>query len=228
MNDFYVYRHIRLDTNTPFYIGKGRKRRAYKKSGRNLYWKNIQKNSEYKVEILQKKLTEEEALLKEIKLIKLYKSLGYCEANLTFGGEGVSGYKWTVKQKQEHSLRMKVYNKQHVGKSHARGYKHTKEAKKRISKAHIGKVFKKETREKLSKAHTGKKLTKDHKKKISLANKGKFKEGKKVVCIDTGIIYNSTAEASRLLDINQSNISSVCRGIRKHVGNMKFKYLEDL
>lgn len=32
---FYVYRHIRLDSNIPFYVGKGYNRRAKKLSGRN-------------------------------------------------------------------------------------------------------------------------------------------------------------------------------------------------
>ena len=30
VNTYYIYRHIRLDTNTPFYVGKGKGYRAYK------------------------------------------------------------------------------------------------------------------------------------------------------------------------------------------------------
>lgn len=99
MNKYYVYRHIRLDTNTPFYVGKGCNKRAYKKD-RNSRWRNIYKKTSYRVEILKEDLTELESLKMEIKLIKLYKNYGHCEANLTDGGEGMSGFKWTEKQKK--------------------------------------------------------------------------------------------------------------------------------
>ena len=53
----YVYRHIRLDTNQPFYIGigidnKSKYHRANTHHGRNNYWKNIVKKTDYAVEIL--------------------------------------------------------------------------------------------------------------------------------------------------------------------------------
>ena len=41
MNKFYIYRHIRLDSNTPFYVGKGSNNRAFVKSGRSDYWMKI-------------------------------------------------------------------------------------------------------------------------------------------------------------------------------------------
>ena len=84
---FYVYRHIRLDTNTPFYVGKGSNRRA-RKRGRNIYWDRIVKKANYKIEILKYFNDEEEAYDFERTLISLYKSLGYCEANLAAGGLG--------------------------------------------------------------------------------------------------------------------------------------------
>lgn len=63
-NNYYLYRHIRLDKNEPFYIGVGQKpehftsydkefRRAFeKKSNRTNYWKNIVGQTKYEVEIL--------------------------------------------------------------------------------------------------------------------------------------------------------------------------------
>ena len=59
---YYLYRHIRLDKNEPFYIGIGTKqnrncfntiyRRAYSKHSRGKIWKFIENKTEYKVEIL--------------------------------------------------------------------------------------------------------------------------------------------------------------------------------
>lgn len=99
---FYVYRHIRLDTGRPFYVGKGSGRGRHKnKTNRNLYWKRIVNKVGYTVEIIGKNLTEDEAFQKEILLIKLYKSLGMCEANLTYGGEGTKGLLKTEETKSK-------------------------------------------------------------------------------------------------------------------------------
>jgi group I intron endonuclease len=89
---FCVYRHIRLDKNTPFYVGKGTLKRARNLYARNFIHKRIRKKYGCQVEIIENYLTEEEAFNKEIEFIKLYKSLGYCEANMTLGGEGLSGF----------------------------------------------------------------------------------------------------------------------------------------
>jgi hypothetical protein len=49
----YLYRHIRLDKNVPFYIGIGKYddqfKRAYSVKNRNVYWNNIVNLTEYKV-----------------------------------------------------------------------------------------------------------------------------------------------------------------------------------
>ena len=48
-----VYQHIRLDTNTIFYIGIGKNlKRPYSKNYRNNYWHNVVNKAGYKVEIL--------------------------------------------------------------------------------------------------------------------------------------------------------------------------------
>ena len=46
MNNYYIYRHRRLDNNQIFYVGLGSTSnysRAYAKKGRNNWWKNIEK-----------------------------------------------------------------------------------------------------------------------------------------------------------------------------------------
>jgi len=93
----YVYRHIRLDKNVPFYIGIGLKddnyKRANDKIGRNKYWNNIVSKTDYEVDILLDEISNEMAYKKEQEFINIYKRRkdGGTLANLTLGGEGQVG-----------------------------------------------------------------------------------------------------------------------------------------
>ena len=51
-NVYYVYVHRRNDTNEVFYVGKGKNRRAYSKTGRNQHWCNIANNLNYLCKLL--------------------------------------------------------------------------------------------------------------------------------------------------------------------------------
>lgn len=97
----YVYRHIRVDTNEPFYVGLGTKephfnsweteyRRAFSLR-RNPFWERVSEKTDYEVEILFESDSYEEVKQKEIEFIKLYgrrdKGLGPL-TNLTDGGDG--------------------------------------------------------------------------------------------------------------------------------------------
>ena len=76
----YVYRHIRLDKNIPFYIGIGKEeQRAYSKSNRNPYWKKITNKTDYVVEILFNDISYELAKEKE-------KNLSLCIKGLAMEG----------------------------------------------------------------------------------------------------------------------------------------------
>lgn len=75
---YYLYRHIRLDKNEPFYIGRGTKtnlkapyKRAYSKH-RHQFWHNITNKSNYNVEILVESDNLEFIKQKEIEFTKLY------------------------------------------------------------------------------------------------------------------------------------------------------------
>ena len=81
----YLYRHIRLDTNEVFYIGIGTKPsksrihgfnteypRAYEKSKRTDFWKNIVSKTDYIVEIIMESPNKDFICQKEIEFIKLY------------------------------------------------------------------------------------------------------------------------------------------------------------
>ena len=65
MNNYYIYGYIRLDTNTYFYIGKGKGNRCKRIDIRSLHFKNIIKSTECALEILYDNLTEEEAFFYE-------------------------------------------------------------------------------------------------------------------------------------------------------------------
>lgn len=161
MNNFYVYRHIRLDSNTPFYVGKGCKGRAFHKFDRSPFWHSIVAKHGYEVEIILENLTEEEAFLKEIEFTKLYKSFGYCEANFTLGGGGIAGYKWSPEQRGKLSKIRK-------------GRKLSEETKKKMSTTNMGRVLSPEIRAKISKSHSGKRLSREHKENIGKSVQGEL------------------------------------------------------
>ena len=102
-----LYRHIRTDKNTPFYIGIGEtENRAYDKKCRTKIWKNIAKKG-YETEILFDDLTWEQACEKEKEFIALYgrRDLGTGTlVNLTDGGEGTLGYRHTKEAKEKNRL----------------------------------------------------------------------------------------------------------------------------
>jgi hypothetical protein len=71
--NYYVYAHKDMEGNI-FYIGKGKKRRAWDKDRHTIweYYVDEYLNNEYEVEILKDNLSNEEALNLESKLIKNY------------------------------------------------------------------------------------------------------------------------------------------------------------
>lgn len=69
-------------------------------------------------------------------------------------------------------------------------------------------------------------VTKVHKPPPALGIKGKDNNrSKKVLCINTGEIYDSAGEAGRALGTYQSNISRVCNGLYPHYKKLKFTYI---
>jgi len=95
----YLYRHTRLDTGLPFYIGigsdeDGHYKRAYNKDSRNKAWKREAKFG-YEVEVMFDDIEWEYACKKEIEFIKLYgrQDIGTgILVNMTNGGDGALGH----------------------------------------------------------------------------------------------------------------------------------------
>jgi hypothetical protein len=113
----YLYRHIRLDKNEPFYIGIGsdstyKRANAKYKGDRNKIWYDITAKSKYEVEILFDDISWEFACEKEKEFIALYgrknNNTGIL-ANMTDGGEGVVGanYTRTIESRQKQSQTIK-------------------------------------------------------------------------------------------------------------------------
>ena len=52
-------------------------------------------------------------------------------------------------------------------------------------------------------------------------------QGKKTICVETGIVYESTREVERKLGLNHRHICDCCNGKYKTCGGYKWYYLED-
>lgn len=183
-NDWYVYRHVRLDTNVPFYVGLGRSayfHRANTTKKRSKQWNEIVKQTDYEVEVMMTNLSEEQARVKEREFIKLYGRLNKGNGtlcNCTKGGEGTSSLSDEAR---------KFFSELHKGNTYFKGKNITESHKRSISEAQKNKFVTTETKEKLRECNLGKKysdevnkkkgrpLTEEQKKHLSEKLKGRAK-----------------------------------------------------
>jgi group I intron endonuclease len=206
---FYTYAHYKASNNEMFYIGKGTKNRYLSKKNRNKHWNNIVSKHGFVSKILAWWDKEEDALEHEKVLISSLRDIGVSLCNATNGGEGISGFK------------------------------HSEEAKEKMSKDRKGIRFRKtydisdETRLKMSVSQTGRKHTEQTKQKISMANAGKNNamygkpspSCKKIICLNNNKIYDSILQAAKELEVSGPKITLVCQGKRKSTGGYSFRYL---
>lgn len=101
MNDYYVYVHRRASDNLPFYVGKGKGRRAWQITGksRNPHWHKVNKKHGLIVELVFENLTEEESFDLEKNTILEFSYFGFPLTNMSSGGEGNSGLQFTDEQR---------------------------------------------------------------------------------------------------------------------------------
>jgi hypothetical protein len=219
----YVYRHIRLDKNEPFYIGIGSDKtyqRAYKTKGRSKYWENVSING-YEVEILMDNITWEDACKKEVEFISMYgrKDLGQGTlVNLTNGGDGSPGVIVSEKTRSYH----KVNNK---GKSNPfYGKKHNEQTILKLKLNRQNSIMPEGTKEKISKTLKGRKFSKETIEKMKSAQLGeKHPNAKKIINTLNNKLYSSVKEAA--LDNNVKYSSLYAMLTNRYVNTTSLKFL---
>jgi hypothetical protein len=215
----YIYRHIRLDKNEPFYIGigsddNGKFTRAKRKTYRSKFWTNIINKTEYEIEIIENNLTWEEAKEKEKWWILFYGRLDIKTgilANLTDGGDGMIGWNATDETRKHLSeiRKGKCFRKP--------GWKMTEEQKKNLREKRMGKPP----------SNKGIPLTKEQKEKVSEAKRGNPSHRRKsILCIETGEVFPSIEHAEKDPRFYRGGVAKVLKGWRKSIRGFTFKYTE--
>jgi hypothetical protein len=179
---YYTYGHYTKDTQSLFYIGKGKGKRCFSLVGRNNWWKRkVDKHGGFTVEILVKWDKEEDAFQHEKFLVSCLKD---SLVNLTEGGEGVSGYKHTAEALQKISAinKGKTFSIEHKKKisESILGKKKTKEHLTNMGIAHKKPVLCLSTGISYSSALEAEQLTGCNAGNIAKCCKGKIKHVKKM------------------------------------------------
>ena len=236
--EFYVYKHIRKDNNTCFYVGKGKGYRMYVPK-RNKHFNRIRKKYGCYVVKIKENLTEKEAFALEREIIEDYVFVfgyginikGYRDysdkkylTNCTWGGEGVSGLN-PYENKTEEEMKEIANKKSNSMKGKNAGEKSGMWGKTSPNKGKKGFFHhSEESKRKISEAVSGE--------KNGIYGKPSPNRSK-VVCITTGKKFDSQTDASNWYNVPISCISRCCKGTRKHAGKLKdgtplqWKYLED-
>lgn len=218
LTTFYIYRHIRPDTNQVFYIGKGKNvgNRLFERSRsalrRNRYWQNVvaKNGGKYEIEILLEFDNELDCDAKEKELIALYgrSDLGKGTlTNLTDGGDGSTNIIATDATRAK--LRAALSGSKHPNW----GKKLSAETCRKKSEALMG-----------EKHHLyGKNLTEEWKDNIRKSKVGKDNpmygktgalshRSKKVLNTKTGEVYASTAIAAEAAGMKVGRLYSILDG----------------
>jgi hypothetical protein len=229
----YVYRHIRLDKNLPFYIGIGTSKyynRAYRYKNRSELWKKVAHKGGYEVEILMDNLTWEQACEKEKEFIALYGRINIktgCLANLTDGGEGALNLVITKEHREKvaESNRNRVFTDEQKMKMSILMRERNKDPELR---AKITNGIRNSEKAKLSARNTGlkckgRRLSEETKRKISDSHKKK-----PVMQYDLSGNFikkwESCYQIEREAKFSQANIFRCCNGVSKTSYGFKWEY----
>ena len=131
------------------------------------------------IKIIQqwKVISFEELCNAETYWIGYFRGLGCRLTNITDGGEGTIGYKFSTKSRLKMSLAKKGKSPSESARKNMalaqKGRKHSEETKSKIAASHKGLGHSDETKAKLSEINKGKKLSGDTKSKISSSLRGR-------------------------------------------------------
>lgn len=231
-----VYKHTNK-ANGKCYIGITCKKPEQRWEGGNGYRHNAHMNNaiqkygwdNFTHEVLYTGLSEDEALDLERRLIAEHRSAdrryGY---NIESGGRKKGAYSPETLEK----MRQRMLGP----KNHNYGKHLSEETRRKLSECNRGERHPKwgthhseETRRKLSEQKKGEKNW-NYGKKTPEEVKEKMRNNhqcKPVLCVETGVVYRSTREASRQTGVNCSGISLVCRGVQlKTAGGYHWQFVE--
>jgi hypothetical protein len=185
MSGFYTYIHM-ADDGEVFYVGKGKGRRAWAHSGRNrsARWHEFVKTRGLKVEVCATWPTEEQAYQHEKFLISCLEGVGKTLLNETKGGGGASGMTQSAKSNALRSAALM-------------GRKRGPEVGQKI-----GAVLRGRTRAVIPEVEA---------RRISACVAAK---AKRVLCVETGEVFDSLSDAARSLNASIAPISMALNGKR--------------
>ena len=169
---YYVYAYLRKD-GTPYYIGKGKGKRAFSKS-HSVF---VPTKNSGRIIFLETKLTEVGALAIERRLIRWWgrKSDGGILRNKSLGGEGSTGF--SISRKMSNETKRKI-SESKIGKS----YPKLTKANKISGIKRLGIPLSDLTKEKLKISRSTWTFSDEHKSNLSLAQLGKKHPVKSVTC----------------------------------------------
>jgi len=167
---------------------------------------------------------------KEEFCINKFNSLAPNGYNLKTGGDQPRLCAESIKKVSESKKGMKAWN-EGLTKDDPRVAKYVRYGKDTHAFGKVGyrkgKKHTEKAKRKMSEWHSGRKLSEETKKKMSEARKNSpylAKVKKKVLCIETGIVYESISDASRKMNISISEISNACNRKRKQAKKYTFKF----
>ncbi len=211
---YYIYKHVTLDTNEIFYVGRGKKKlnkilfksiyyRAYEKGNRTLKWKNKVAKHGYSIDIIFESSDFKEICKKENELVALYgrHDLGLGTlVNLTDGGETNTGRKFKLSQASIEKMRITL-----TGRKMPEGFGDSVSERMKGNKYRIG-----------MRPHESNinKLRESRIKKVNLYDlEGKFiKE------------FSSIIDVSKLLKIDSSTVTACLQDRQKQSKGYQMRY----
>jgi len=141
-----------------------------------------------------------------------------------YGATGQNGLNCKLVEKNCHAGKHSSETKLRMSES-AKRRKHTEESKKKMSKARLGKKMPEEQRLKM----IGRKASDDTKEKHKARMTGnQYTKGrtpvnaKRVVCLDTGIVFEKVSDAARHLGMKESTLGAKLRGDNRNDTAMRY------